>query len=233
VWGTALFWSLRFHARARVWRTLALIPLLGLPFVALLTASRSAFLQLLLLGGLILLEQRHWSPAQRVRGLGLVLTIALVIAVAAPNASLLRVTSYGSDVGEPGWYSTQARTQGIAAGLMMAVENPMFGVGPGNFRWRLGRQAGPHNSYVWALTSGGPALLALYVVLLHRTYRDLRFAEQSGPPRLAWVAKGFRLCLITFVVFSFFADVWLQHPLYFLVGMSIVLARQAAERGLA
>jgi O-antigen ligase len=233
VWGTALFWSFRFHSSARRWRALALIPLFGLPFVALLTASRSAFLQLLLLAALILLEQRHWSPARRVRGFALLLAIGFVVLVAAPNASLLRVTSYRSEVGDPGWYSTQSRTQGIWAGLMMAAEHPFLGVGPGNFRWRIGRQVGPHNSYLWALTSGGPALLALYLLLLRRTYRAFQAAEQSGPRRLEWVARGLRLCLIVFAFFSLFADVWLQHPLYWLVGMSIVLARQVPAPAVA
>jgi O-antigen ligase len=233
VWGTALFWSLRFHARARLPRMLALVPLILLPFVAMLTASRSAFIQLILLAGLILLAQRHWSPVQRVRGVALILTIALVIVVAAPNAALLRVTSYGSDVGDPGWHSTRARTHGLAAGLVMAAEHPVFGVGPGNFRWRIGQNVGPHNSYLWALTSGGPALLVLYLLLLHRTYRGFRVAEQAGPAPLVWVATGLRLSLISFLVLSFFADVWLQHPLYWFVAMSIALARQVPAGAVA
>jgi O-antigen ligase len=182
-------------------------------------------LQLFLLGALILFEQRQWSPAQRLRSCALMLSVATVIVIAVPSTLLDRATSYGTDLDTPGAKSQINRTQGLWAGLVMAAEHPFFGVGPGNFRWRVGKDVGPHNSYVRALTSGGPALLALYLLLLHRTYRSLRTAEQAGPPQLTWLAKGLRLSVVPFVLFSFFADVWLQPPFYWLVGMSIVLRR--------
>ena len=230
VWGTAIVWSFRYHSRARLWRLLALAPLAVLPFVGLLTASRSAFVQLCVLGALILLEQRHWPPAQRLRSLALAGVAVLVLVIAAPNTALLRMTSFEADMQQPGGDSTRRRIQTATIGVMMAAQHPLFGVGPGNFRWRVGRNVGPHNSYLWAVTAGGVGLLALYVLLLHRTYRGFRDAEHAGPSDLVWLAKALRLCAITFVLFSAVADVWLQPPLYWLVGMSIALARHVPRQ---
>jgi hypothetical protein len=223
VWGTALFWALYSDSSAGRWRLFTLIPMLGLPVVALLTASRSALLQLLLLAGLRMLQQRRWSPAQYGRGVALILVVAFLIVAVVPSSHLARVTSYGSD--DIAGHSTQQRREGFWAGTMMAAEHPIFGVGPGNFRWRLGRDMGPHNSYLWALTSGGPALLALYLLLLYQSHRGFRVAERSGPPELLWIARGMRLNLLTFLLFSAVADVWLQQPFYWLIGLSFVLAR--------
>ena len=37
------------------------------------------------------------------------------------------------------------------------------------------------------------------------------------------------MCTVTFVLFSLFADVWLQPPLYWLVGMSAAIERLVAR----
>ena len=229
VWGTALTWWFRASASRALWRRLALIPLGILPFVGLLTASRSMLLQLAVLVGLIILEQHHRPPAERVRSLALAGVIGFVLLVAAPHTALLRMTSFDADVSQPGGDSTRRRMQTAWTGVIMAAEHPILGVGPGNFRWRIGRDVGPHNSYLWALTDGGPLLLALYVLLLCRTYKGFRLAEQAGPPDLLWLAKALRMCTVTFVLFSLFADVWLQPPLYWLVGMSAAIERLVAR----
>jgi hypothetical protein len=227
VWGTALFWALFSHLRARRWWPLTLIPMLGLPVVALMTASRSALLQLLILAGLMVFQQRRWSAAQCVRGLALVLAAAFLAVAVVPAGHLARLTSYGTE--DVAAHSTQQRREGLWAGVMMAAQHPILGVGPGNFRWRLGRNMGPHNSYLWALTSGGPALLALYLLLLYQSHRGFRAAERSGPPQLHWVARAMRFNLLTFLFFSAVADVWLQQPFYWLIGLSAVLARLSAS----
>jgi O-antigen ligase len=233
VWGTALCWSLHALGTDRRWKRLAAVPLVVLPFVALLTGSRSALLQLLVLAGLILLQQRHWSPAGRVRTVALGVAIAAVILAAVPSALLLRATSFGTNTTDIAAESTRNREQAVREGFAMAAEHPFLGVGPGNFRWRRGTGAGPHNSYIWALTSGGPALLILYLFLLHRAYRAAAAAGRAGPPQLLWVATGVRFCVIELVLFSASADVWLQPPLYFLVGLSVALHRHAGVPAVA
>lgn len=228
VWGTALAWSLRFKAPPGWWRPLTLAPLLGLPIVTLTTGSRNGLLQLTLLGGLILLEQRQWSPAQRARAVTLIAIVAVVVLLLAPSAMLERATNF-----DPAGRSVEGRAATHWAGALMAAEHPLFGIGPGNFRWRnqalSGLPMSSHDSYLWALTAGGPLLLVLYLVIFYRTYRMLRAVEHRGSHEFVWLATALRFNLIILIAFSFFADLWLTHPFYLLLGLTIVLFRMIAS----
>jgi O-antigen ligase len=227
VWGTALFWSLRFKGPRGWWRPFTVVPLLVLPVTTLMTGSRNGFIQLTLLGALILLEQHQWSPARRIRALVLMVMMALVVLIAAPSDMLTRASSFEFTAGP----TTYDRIYTFGAGLAMLAEHPIFGVGPGNFPWRnralTGFTSTPHNSFLWALTSGGPLLLILYLALFYRTYRTLRAVERWGPRGFIWLATALRFNLIILLVASCFATIWLQEPFWLLIGLSIVLARIA------
>lgn len=224
VWGTALAWSLRFKGPRGWWRPLTLVPLLGLPVTTLMTGSRNGLLQLMLLGGLILLDQRQWPPAQRVRAFALIAMAALVVLTLAPAAMMHRATNFDEA-------SVTDRAATHWAGLVMVAENPLFGIGPGNFHWRnraaTGHAMSTHDSFLWALTAGGPLLLLLYLALFYRTYRMLRGVETWAGHRLAWLATALRFQLVILLTFSFFADLWLSHPFYLLLGLTVALFRVA------
>jgi O-antigen ligase len=229
LWGTALLWSLRYKGPPGWWRRWTIAPLLVLPLVTLMTGSRSGLVQLAVLGGLILLEQRQWSPAQRIRACALVVTIGLVTVAAAPTAMLARASDF--DVGGA---TTIGRLRAVETGIMMVAENPLFGVGPGNFQWRYqmltGSVMSAHNAYVWAILSGGPLLLILYLLLFHRCYRSLRTLERTGPEAFVWLATALRLNLVLLLVFSFFATVWTSEVFWLLMWLTIVLVRLARAR---
>ncbi|HXH82885.1 MAG TPA: O-antigen ligase family protein [Candidatus Tectomicrobia bacterium] len=227
VWGTAIFWMLREHGAGRWWRRLTVIPLLALPVTVLMTASRNGLLQLLLLAGLILMGQRGWSPGQRARSVALIATAGILAVALAPSAVILRATSFEATARAPGGESLRHRSEGVAAGIEMALEHPVFGVGPGNFRRHTGTDLGPHNAYLWALTAGGPLLLLLYVLLFWSSLRAVRAAERRGPPELLWASRATRCNLIVFLAFSLFADTWLQHPTFLLVALAAALGRLA------
>jgi hypothetical protein len=84
-----------------------------------------------------------------------------------------------------------------------------------------------HNSYLWALTAGGPLLLILYLALFYQTHRTLRAVERTRSGRFEWLATALRMNLIIFLVFSLFAEVWTAEPFNVLVGLTIALARIA------
>ena len=224
LWGTALFWALRYKGPDGWWRRLTIVPLLALPLVTLMTGSRSGLLQLVLLAGLILLEQRQWSPAQRARACGLVVIVGLVALLAAPTAMVERASSLDLT-----GRTTIGRFHAVEAGVMMLADNPVFGVGPGNFQWRYqlltGSPMTSHNSFVWAILSGGPLLLILYLMLFYRSYRSLRAVERAGSGPFVWLATALRFNLIMFLVFSFFATVWTSEVFWLLIRLTIVLPR--------
>jgi O-antigen ligase len=225
VWGIALFWCLRSRLSSRWWRAVTLGPLLALPVAAVMTGSRNGMVQLALLAVLLLVEQRHWSPAQRARSLVLIVVISAVVMLVVPSGLMLRVTNFGPE--GPGAQSLERREDGVRAGIEMAMENPVLGVGPGNYRWRYGMNMGTHNAFLWALTSGGPLLLGLYLLLFGTAYRGLRAAERQGPLEIRWVAQAARFILVNTIAFSLFADLWLQHPFFLLMALTAAIGRLA------
>lgn len=231
--GLSTIWFFREFGPARWWKRLT-VPLLALlPVTVLMTASRNGLLQLLVLSGLALRELRHWSPTRRLYGFLVVLAVAFVAVLAVPSAHLMRATTFDPTEVRPGQQSLRNRLTTVVAALQMTAEDPLFGVGPGNFPWRhqayWGNPQPTHNSYLWALTSGGPVLLGLYLLLFYRVYRRLRRAEDGAPPEVLWVAKALRVNFLLFLLFTAFADFWLTEFTYLFVGLGVALDRIAAE----
>ena len=83
VFALSLVWFYRSYGSSGAWKLLCLPLLFFLPVVALTAGSRSGLLQIVMLGALILKDQRGWSPAKRIycvffMGIVAVLIIALV-----------------------------------------------------------------------------------------------------------------------------------------------------------
>jgi O-antigen ligase len=226
VWGTSILWWLRFKGPRAWWQPLVVVPLIGLPIGTLMTGSRNGLLQLMLFGGLTFLEQRQWSFAQRAGAVVSMVLVGAAVLVAVPAALVER--AYSFEIGP----TTIDRINTLWAGLSMIASNPLLGVGPGNFSWRnqllTGSTIGTHNSYLWALVSGGPMLLLLYGLLFYRTYRTLKALERFRPRGFEWLVTALRFNLIILFVYSFFAEMWVTLPVYLLLGLTIALARVAA-----
>jgi O-antigen ligase len=229
VFAAAVLWFLRTEGPPTRWRALMLPAVLVLVLTALLTASRNGLLQVLLFGAWVIKEHRALSGTRRVYALLVVGALAALLFVVVPSAQWLRATSFDTALSSPGGQSTKSRLTTVQIALELVREYPLFGIGPGNFesyhQARLGNELQTHNSYLWALTSGGPLLLLLYLLLFRRLYRRLAAFERSGPPRLGWLAKALRVNLVLFMAFSVFADFWLSIFVYVFVGMAIALSR--------
>jgi O-antigen ligase len=135
--------------------------------------------------------------------------------------------------------STQRRAYTYELGLQLAAKAPVIGCGPGN--WPLVRflndpvrsAAAPHSSYLESLVEGGVVTLGLYLYLFYITVRDLLRCEASPivmerarAEQLDWLLTGSRVCLISFMVFSLFADLWDLVFSYFLLGVAGVLIQR-------
>jgi O-antigen ligase len=233
---TALVWCYRMHGRDRRLRALTLPLLFVMPFVALATASRSGLLQLGLLAALVIREQTGWSAAKRARSFMFLGALGLVVAAAAPAAQLIRATTFDRAKVAKGQDSLNNRLNTVVAAVEIVASDPVFGVGIGNFRSvkrtreGLPRSEGTHNAYLWALTSGGVGALALYLTLFYSTYRTLRRLEAGGPPELLWLAKGMRMSLLLFLLFSVVADFWLSEIFAVMVALPLAMARAAERR---
>jgi len=229
--GIAIVWYYRRTLRGGVLWLLLSVAIPGLALTALLTGSRSGLLNLGILFVLIAMEGRFSIKRQIQTGLAVVVAAYLAgYFLTSTHVERLENLSPNASIGIKGTGSTEKRLRTIQDGLGMVVENPIFGVGIGNFMWvrlqRVGTSGPPHNSYLWALTGGGIPVLLLYLMLYGISLKNLLQVEgKARDPRLVAIARGVRTALLTFLVFSFFADFWLNIFMYLLIGLSVVLRR--------
>jgi len=235
VFGIALIWHYKEAVRSRLFSLLFTAAVPGLAIGALLTASRSGLLNLFVLVTLLTTEGRFSLKRQ----LYLIFSVALIIFLASDFLShthlerLTNVVPLDSTVAK-GTSSTEKRLTTVIQGWKIAAENPILGIGIGNFRWvrlqKFGTAGPPHNSYLLALTEGGIPLLVLYLLLFRLSMKNLLQAErESKDVETRLIARGLRIGLICFLFFSVFADFWFNIMTFILVGLAIVLKRLQEE----
>jgi O-antigen ligase len=123
--------------------------------------------------------------------------------------------------------SSQEREGLIRRSVEITLDNPLVGVGPGNFRNFTPAWRETHNTYMqFAAEAGIPALI-LFVVLLIHAFRNVsprRFAEMVDR-RLPRYAAAVRTSLIGYVVGAAFLSTAYEVFPYLLVSYSIIIAR--------
>jgi hypothetical protein len=226
LFATSLIWFYRSSLQAR-WKPLTVPLLFFLPAIALATGSRSGFLQMIVLAVLILKEQEGWSAMKRIHSFLFLGVVLVFLSVIVPASQYMRATSFDPTTQGPGKQSLNKRITRISNLLETAASNPILGVGIGNFRWvnqtRYGDDRQPHNSYLGTLAESGPPVLALYLLLFYVTYRMLSELQRAGPRELLWLSKGLRVNLILFLIFSAFADFWVNDFLYLMIGLTVAM----------
>jgi hypothetical protein len=228
LFATTLIWFYRFHAPASRWKGWLLPILFFFPVVALAAGSRSGFFQMIALAAVILKEQNGWSVTRRAYSVFLLGSVGFLLLTVVPAVHLERVTNFVSpSVESVGGESFHNRAHFVFQAMDMIMADPIFGVGIGNFAW-VSRAFYPsggeaHNSYLWAFTSGGIGVFALYLLLFYVTYRMLKRLESLGPQDLRWLSKALKTNLILFLIFSAFADFWLNFFLYLIIGLTIAM----------
>lgn len=226
--------------RGRVWliNTIAVLLIMTI----FMTASRGGVIALVATSLLLF--------ARRSTGARPLVYAAIVGAVAAPLISqILPPESVERLLNVPGLRQTDASVEGSASikkrrlgfdvGMEIGRRHPLIGVGVGNWeiaRFRIDPQhsiAGTHNSYLRAFAEGGTVSLATYLLAFLVTIRELgrilKRKEALARVRadgLQWIVSGVRMCLISFMIFSLFADLWESIVFYLLFGVGAVLIRR-------
>jgi O-antigen ligase len=240
VMGASLLWFFRAYAPTKRGKTLALLLLLPLPAIVLASGSRGGLVQLVALVALIFKEQEGWSIMKRVRSMFLLGAVSLLVLTVVPATTLLRATTFESSRSALGGESFSNRLKTIYAGLEMLAQDPILGIGLGNFLWMnqayYGGDQPPHNSYLSALLYGGIGALVLYLLMFSITYRMLKQLERYGPREMLWLVKGLKIALFLFMLASVSADLWFEDFTYCIVGLTVALLhvsqRQRQEKSL-
>jgi O-antigen ligase len=238
-----MIWEFSQASATRRWRWLTLAACLLLVLTVFLSASRGGLIGMSLAGLMLFVRVRGGSGGVLYLLAGLIIGGVLISEMVPPeaferlgNLPGLHQDSTGAAEGEG---SLERRSYTYKLGFQLWEKAPVFGVGAGN--WPLVRfvndplrsAAAPHSSYLQALVEGGLITFGLYLALFAVTIRDLVRCERSPAAMLSarrdgldWVLAGTRICLVTFLVFSLFADLWYLIFAYFLIGVASVLTQR-------
>jgi O-antigen ligase len=125
------------------------------------------------------------------------------------------------------------------AALRMINDNPIFGVGPLNFKALSTQYTGlsqgniAHNSFLEIAAEFGLPMLAVFLLLIVTTFRTLnaatRLAGTDRGWRIAGWAEGLRSGLLGFLVAGFFISAQYEKMLWLAVFVTIVLGRFARQ----
>ncbi|MDQ1559413.1 MAG: hypothetical protein QOD32_2473 [Pyrinomonadaceae bacterium] len=186
--------------------------------------SRGAFLGLL--GACAVLG---WKLGRRNRLLIFVLIAVFVVALVAlaPGAYTDRLSTIGSVNRDA---SSSSRRDLLVRSIIVAIYNPVFGVGIGNFHIVSIRELVSHNSYTQVAAEMGLAAMVIYIAFIVVPIRRLRLIEHATydtrrGSRIYYLSVGLQASLIGFMISSFFGSVAYQFSVYYLVGYAVALRR--------
>jgi hypothetical protein len=192
----------------------------------IVTYSRAGFLGLAA-SSLVL----AWTLGRRHRFAVVSGAFALVVALL-----LLAPGNYGArifsiyDRSLDAYGSADARQALLMRSVVVALRNPLFGVGMGNFQYVSFRNQVTHNAYTQVAAEMGAAALVLYTLYVVSPLRRLRAVvretfEARKTSRFYYLAAGLGASLVAYMVASFFASVAYYWNVYYLVGYSVCLYR--------
>lgn len=198
---------------------------------AVVSYSRGAFLGLLAAGGVL-----GWKLGRRHRLAVIVLMIVGFVGFAAlaPGGYGTRVLSIFDSSLDPN-ASSSMRRDVLWRSIYVALNNPAFGVGIGNFPIMSIRMLESHNAYTQVAAEMGVAALAIYVLFMVTPLRRLGVIERETlaarrASKFHYRAVGMQAALVGYMVSSFFASVAYQWYIYYLVAYAVTLRRlYAAE----
>jgi O-antigen ligase len=202
-----------------------------------LTSSRGAFLGLLAASMVFVYRRRGIAGALAIV---LILMVGLVLVPTDLGARLWTIVGEGSGDMPAGLEASNRAHEALFwAALRMINDNPIFGVGPLNFKALSTQYTGlsqgniAHNSFLEIAAEFGLPMLAVFLLLIVTTFRTLnaatRLAGTDRGWRIAGWAEGLRSGLLGFLVAGFFISAQYEKMLWLAVFVTIVLGRFARQ----
>jgi len=198
---------------------------------SVVTYSRGGFLGLACVLGVL-----GWKLGRKNRAGVTALTVLALAALLmlAPGNYTERLVSI-VDSGKDLVGSSSMRQQLFWLSLNVAIRNPVFGVGMGNFHTVSIREQVSHNAYTQVAAEMGLASAVVYVLFILAALKSLRLVERATyegrrRDRDYYLAVGLQAAVAGYMVSSFFASVAYQWYLYYLVGYAVALRRMYEAR---
>ncbi|HZQ70110.1 MAG TPA: O-antigen ligase family protein [Terriglobales bacterium] len=224
-----------FAARNGFRKALWAIALVFMMYCVLVTYSRSGLIALIITMLVCLWE--YGVKQKRVillMGAGVFGVVALGICLATPHF-IERISSLwqGNIKGSGDHGSLEARETLLRQSISIAVHNPLFGVGPGNFpvvtnEWRVA-----HNSYTELAAEAGFPALFLFLLLFFKSFNKLgkirKMPGYNADPDIQLWTSALWASLAAYMVGSMFASTEYNLFPYFMVGYVCALDRIASQ----
>jgi putative inorganic carbon (HCO3(-)) transporter len=229
-----LAWQQRDPARRLLWLGAGLL----LVVMVFLTSSRGGFVGLLAAGVVFVYRRRGLAGAAVV----LLALIVSVLVLPTDVGSRALATLFQDDSRLPPGLevSNRAHVALFWAALRMIGDNPLFGVGPLNFKSLSTVYTGlnqgniAHNSFLEIAAELGLPVLIVFLMLLAATFRTLgRVARLRGGPEvreLAGWAEGLRSGLLGFLVAGCFISAQYEKILWVTIFVAIAVGDVARRR---
>ena len=217
------FFFLSKGLKKALWAAAILIMLVGVQ----LTYSRSGFLAIVLAGVLVL-----WEFAIHGRRFYLIFIAGFLgvgLLVVSPGHYAQRVASIvtGQQEDSMDRGSREARKELLVKSVSTAVHHPVFGVGAGNFEILSGNWHVAHNTYTEIAAEGGFPALILFLLVIYRTFFNLRQVRKSNAYKLdseiRILTGGLWVAVVAYLVSAFFASTEYSMYPYFLVAYTTAL----------
>lgn len=156
----------------------------------------------------------------------LLTVLLLIVAPGGYGARILSIYDHRLDA----FGSADARQQLLMSSIIVALRNPLFGVGMGNFVFVSPRSMEAHNAYTQVASEMGAfgfAVYALYILTpLRRMFAVARESfEARRTSRYYYLAVGLAASLVGYMVASFFGSFAYYWNIYYLVGYAVCLRR--------
>jgi hypothetical protein len=222
------------NARGPFRKTFWSVSSLLMVYAVLRTGSRAGLLALIIAGGICL-----WDFGVKGRRTNLILAafVAFVIAFAVGGSVVMeRLSNTTENRGDTAAYSSaQERRQVLIKSLKVTIENPLFGIGPGDFPVISGDWVETHDVYTQLSAEAGIPALILFLIIYRYALNGLREVRQRAKqlPEAAMLASASRAGLIAFALAALFYPDAYEFFLYFVLSYATVLHEITVKRGLA
>jgi O-antigen ligase len=232
--------------RRSIIKSLLLLAGLGVMlWMMVLTGSRGSTVSVLLSFVLIWIVLLQGRPTARFLGM-LLAFLGLAAVTVAPSFFWQRIRTIWdtspyrtTDVAISAAESRSQRTALLERSIQYTFENPVFGLGLGNFAIASGSRTGSatewkgtHNTYTQVSSEAGIPAFVCFLSLLLITTRKLRrlskaLAHDKEQAELRLFVKAALISLCTFMGAGFFAHLAYDYHLYYLIGMGVALQTTA------
>ncbi len=230
-WPLCLAFLLRGHGATKkiAWG----IGMLVMVYAVMSTYSRGGFMAMTIAIIVSLWEFGVRGKRSYIIAAALLAGFALMVAVPQNYSKRLGSIVGNYQEGDKDQGSAEARKDLLSRSLKITAARPIFGIGAGNFDIFSGSWHGTHNTYTQLSAECGIPALLLFLVLLARSFRNLRLARRflgaQERPELELYAGALRAAITAYLLGAFFASTAYQLFPYYLFTYTIILLKLSSD----